>query len=136
MKDSSEDSDIDDDSWPEFSNEEMFVDDHNSSRLSIKSSVKKNKWKFRKQMKKFAKDKLLKHISDQEIKESALDNNPAPSNLRFRQKLDDYVLEILWERGKKNEIFSSRALVKAQENMKNNGTTGSPLGTLRSPQKR
>ena len=41
MKDSSEDSDIDDDSWPEFSNEEMFVDDHNSSRLSIKSKRKK-----------------------------------------------------------------------------------------------
>ena len=42
MKDSSEDSDIDGDSWPEFSDEEMFLDDHNSSRLSIKSKRKKN----------------------------------------------------------------------------------------------
>ena len=85
---------------------------------------------------KFAKDKLLKHISDQEIKESALDNNPAPSNFCFRQKLDDYLLQILSESGKKNEVFSSRALMKAQENIKNNGTTSLPLSTLRSPKKR
>ena len=112
----------------------MFLDYQNSSRLSIKSSVKNNKWKFRKKMKKFAKDKLLKQISD--LKESALDNNPAPSNFCFRQKLDDYLLQILSESGKKNEVFSSRALMKAQENIKNNGTTSLPLSTLRSPKKR
>ena len=105
----------------------MFLDYQNSSRLSIKSSVKKNEWKFRKL-------ELLKHISD--LKESALDNNPAPSNFCFRQKLDDYLLQILSESGKKNEVFSSRALMKAQENIKNNGTTSFPLGTLRSPKKR
>ena len=87
-------------------------------------------------MKKLAKDKLLKHISDQEIKEKALDNNPAPSNFCFRQKIDDYLLQILSESGKKNEFFSSRALMKTQENIKNNGTTSLPLGTLRSPKKR
>ena len=134
MKDSSEDSDFDDEAWPDFSKKEMFLEYQNSSRLSIKSSVKNNKWKFRKKMKKFAKDKLLKQISD--LKESALDNNPAPSNFCFRQKLDDYLLQILSESGKKNEVFSSRALMKAQENIKNNGTTSLPLGTLRSPKKR
>ena len=83
-------------------------------------------------MKKLAKDKLLKHISDQEVKERALDNNPAPSNFCFRQKIDDYLLQILSESGKKNELFSSRALMKTQENIKNNGTTNLPLGALRS----
>ena len=65
------------------------------------------------------KGKFLKYISDQEIKESMLDNNPAPSNFLSRQKLDDYMLEILSEAGKKDEIFSDRSLMKAQENLTN-----------------
>ena len=48
-----------------------------------------------------------------------LDNNPAPSNFLSRQKLDDYMLEILSEAGKKDEIFSDRSLMKAQENLTN-----------------
>ena len=56
-------------------------------------------------MKKWTKGKFLKHISDQEIKESILENNPVQSNFLSRQKLDDYLLEILSEPGKKDEIF-------------------------------
>ena len=48
-----------------------------------------------------------------------LDNNPAPNNFLSRQKLDDYMLEILSEAGKKDEIFSDRSLMKAQENLTN-----------------
>ena len=48
-----------------------------------------------------------------------LDNNPAPSNFLSRQKLDDYMLEILSEAGKKDEMFSDRSLMKAQENLTN-----------------
>ena len=61
----------------------------------------------------------MKHISDQEIKESILENNPVPSNFLYRQKLDDFLLKILLEAGKKEEIFSDRSLVKAQENLTN-----------------
>ena len=43
--------------------------------FSTKSSAKKNKGKFSKQLKKWAKAKFSKHISDQEIKESILENN-------------------------------------------------------------
>ena len=42
-----------------------------------------------KQLKKWAKAKVLKQISDQELKESILENNPVPRNFLFRQKLDD-----------------------------------------------
>ena len=35
------------------------------------------------------------------------------------QKLDDYLLEILSEAGKKDEIFSDRSLMKAQEKLTN-----------------
>ena len=93
----------------------MFQDEHTSSRFSTKSSVKKNKWKFSKQLKKWARSKFLKRISDQEIK----DNNPVPRNFLSRQKLDDYLLEILSEAGKEDEIFSDRSLMKAQENLTN-----------------
>ena len=48
-----------------------------------------------------------------------LDNNPAPSNFLSRQKLDNYMLEILSEAGNKDEIFSDRSLMKAQENLTN-----------------
>ena len=85
----------------------MSQDGHTSSRFSTKSSAKNNKQKFSKQLKKWAKGKYLKHISDQEIKESILENNPAPSNFLSRQKLDDYLLEILSEPGKKDGIFSA-----------------------------
>ena len=71
---------------------------------------KKEKWKFSKQSKKWAKAKFLKHIYDQEIKESILQNNPVPINFLSWQKLDDYLLEILSETGKKDEIFSDRPL--------------------------
>ena len=97
----------------------MSHDEHTSSRLSTKSSVKKSKCKFSKQLKKWAKGKFLKHISDQEIKESILENNPVPSNFLSQQKLDDYLLEILSEAGKKDEIFSDRSLMKGQENLTN-----------------
>ena len=59
----------------------------------------------------------MNHISDQEIKESLLDNNPTPSNFLSRQKLDKSLLEILSEGGKKDEIFSDRSLMKAQESL-------------------
>ena len=65
-----------------------------------------NKWKFSKRLKNWAKAKFLKHISDKEIKDSIWENNPVPSNLLFRQKLDGYFLEILSEAGKKDEISS------------------------------
>ena len=81
----------------------MFQDEHTSSRFSTKSSVKKNK----------------------EIKESISENNPVPSNFLSRQKPDEYLLEILSEAGKKDEIFSDRSLMKAQENLTN---TMGPLG--------
>ena len=97
----------------------MSQDKHTSSRFSTKSSAKKNKSKFRKQFKKWAKGKFLKHISNQEIKESILKNNPVPINFLSRQKLDDYLLEVLSETGKKDEIFSDRSLMKPQENLTN-----------------
>ena len=80
----SEDSDMDNGSSSESSKDEMSQDEHTSSRLSVMSSAKKNKWKFSKQLKKWAKGKFLKHISDQIIKESILENNPAPSNFLSR----------------------------------------------------
>ena len=80
-----------------------------------------------KQLKKWAKAKVLKQISDQEVKESILENNPVPRNFLFRQKLDDYLLEILSEAGKKDEIFSDRSLMKEQENLTN---IMGPLGRL------
>ena len=64
---------IDNGSSSESSKEEMFQDKHTSSRFSTKSSEKKNKWKFSKQLKNWSKAKFLKHISDQEIKESILE---------------------------------------------------------------
>ena len=113
---SSEDSDIDNDSSSESSKEEMSQDEHTSSRFSTRSSAKNNKWKFSKQLKTWAKSK---QTSDQEIKESISDNNPAPSNFLSRQKLDDCFLDIFSEAGKKDEIFSDRSLMKAQENLTN-----------------
>ena len=53
----------------------MSQDKHASLMFSTKSSAKKNKGKFSKQLKKWAKAKFSKHISDQEIKESILENN-------------------------------------------------------------
>ena len=71
---------VDNDSSSESSKEEMSLDEHTSSWFSIKSSGKKNKWKFSKQLKQWAKSKVLKHVSNQEVKESILENNPVPSN--------------------------------------------------------
>ena len=61
----------------------------------------------------------MKRISDQEIKESILENNPVPSNFLSRQKLDDYLLKILLEAGKKDEIFSDRSQMRTKENLTN-----------------
>ena len=78
-------------------------------------------------MKKWAKAEFLKHIYDQEIKDSILKNNPVPSNFFSRQKLNEYWLEILSEAGKKDEIFSDRSLMKEQKNLTN---IMGPLGYL------
>ena len=50
--------------------------------------------------------------TDQEIKESILENNPVPSNFLSRQKLDEYLLKNLLEPGKKDEIFSDRSQMR------------------------
>ena len=55
---SSEDSDIDNGSSSESSKEEMSQDEHTLSRLSTRSPAKKYKWKFSKQLKKWAKAKF------------------------------------------------------------------------------
>ena len=78
-------------------------------------------------MKRWAKGKFLKHSSDQEIKEGILENNTEPSNFPSRQNLDDYLLEILSEAGKKNGIFSDRSSMEAQGNLTN---IMRPLGRL------
>ena len=70
-------------------------------------------------MKKWAKATFLKHISDQKIKESVLENNPVPSNFLSRQKVHDYLMEIISESGKKDEIFTDKSLMKAKENLTN-----------------
>ena len=41
---------------------------HTSSKFSTKSSAKKNKWKFNKQLKKWAKAKFLKNILTSKLK--------------------------------------------------------------------
>lgn len=41
------------------------------------------------------KREISKYVSDQGIKDSILEMNPAPSNLLSQQKLDDYLLKIL-----------------------------------------
>ena len=126
-----EHSDIGNGSSSESSKEETSQDEHTSS-----SSVQNNRWKFSKQLKKWTKDKFLKHISSQEIKESILENTQVPSNFLSWQKLDDYLLEVLSEAGKLDEIFSDRSMLKDKSFDKHNGSNGSPLVTLRSPQKR
>ena len=92
---------------------------------SLPGLQREKKRKFSKQLKKWVKDKFLKHISDQEIKESILENNP--SNFFSWQKLDDHLLEILSEAKRKDKIFSDRSLTKAQENLTN---IMGPLGCL------
>ena len=77
--------------------------------------MQNNRCKFSKQLKKWTKDKFLKHISSQEIKESILENTPVPSNFLSWQKLDYYLLEVLSEAGKLDEIFSDRSMLKAQK---------------------
>ena len=126
-----EHSDIGNGSSSESSKEETSQDEHTSS-----SSVQNNRWKFSKQLKKWTKDTFLKHISSQEIKESILENTQVPSNFLSWQKLDDYLLEVLSEAGKLDEIFSDRSMLKDRSFDKHNGSNGSPLVTLRSPQKR
>ena len=126
-----EHSDIGNGSSSESSKEETSQDEHTSS-----SSVQNNRWKFSKQLKKWTKDKFLKHISSQEIKESILENTQVPSNFLSWQKLDDYLLEVLSEAGKLDEIFSNRSMLKDRSFDKHNGSNGSPLVTLRSPRKR
>ena len=70
----------------------------------------------------------MKRISDQEIKESILDNNPVSSNFLSQQILNDYLLEILSEAGKKDKIFSDTwSLMKALKNLTN---IMRPLGRL------
>ena len=80
-------------------------------------------------IKKRTKAKFLKYISDQEINKSILENNPVPSKVLCGEKLDDYWLEILSKAGKKDDEGTGKF-------DKHNETTGLPLGTLRSPQKR
>ena len=73
------------------------------------------------------KREILKHNSDQGIKDSILEMNPVPSKFFSQQKLDDYLLEILSESGIKDKNFSDRSLIKAQENLTN---IIEPLGHL------
>ena len=134
MKDSSEDSDIDDDSWPEFSDEEMFLDDHNSSRLSIKSKQKKKKkWKFSKQLKKLAKDKFLNTFLTRKLKRvhwtitqhqviSVSGRKSMTTCWKFYQSL-----------GRRMKSFQIGHWWRHRKIWK---TMEPPLGTLRSPQKR
>ena len=67
---------------------------------------------------KVGQDQIFKTFLAKKLK-IVLENNPAPSNFLSRQNLYDYLLEILSETGKKDEIVSDRSLIKAQENLIN-----------------
>ena len=94
-RDSSEDSDSGEDS-EKSSEEEMPQDDH-YLRFSTKSSAVKrinrnliNNLKNEQKFKERTKDKNLKQIPDQEIKDSILNMNPVPSTFLSWQKFNGY----------------------------------------------
>ena len=59
----------------------------------------------------------MKHIPDKVLQKTILNHQPVPSNFIKKQKLDDYLLEILSEWGKKDEIFWEGSLMKSQVNL-------------------
>ena len=88
---------------------------------------------FSKQLKKWAKVKVLKQISDQKIKDNILENNLVPSKLMpsnlvpFSTKTR-WLLTANFIRGwEKDKIFSDRSLMKGQEDLTN---IMGPLGCL------
>ena len=78
---------------------------------------------FSKQLKKWAKAKVLKQISDQKIKDNILENHLVPSKL-----MPSNLVPFSTKRGwKEDKIFSDRSLMKGQENLTN---IMGPLGCL------
>ena len=62
--------------------------------------------------------------------------NPVPSIFLSKTKLDDYLLEILTELGKKGDIFSDRCLMNSESNLVSiMGSTSRVQDYLESPEK-
>lgn len=57
---------------------------------------------------------FLKQIPDRNLEETILSLNPVPSNFFCKQKMDEYLLEILRKWGKKDDIFSDMFLMKTK----------------------
>ena len=74
-------------------------------------------WKLSKSMKTCANKMFFKHIPNKAFEGTILSLNPVPSNVLSKQKLNDYLLEILTEWRKKDDIFSDSSLMKYQSNL-------------------
>ena len=97
------------------------------ARFTVASNKSQKDWKLPSEMKKYARKNFNSHISDKELEESILDDNPVPSNFMVPRALDVFFKEFLEEGGKHGVVQNDKSLMKSQQHIIN---IMGPLGKL------
>jgi len=71
-----------------------------------------NKWSMTDGMVQYVHDNFERYISEKDIKEGVLSNNPRPENLVPAKKLDDFLADLLKDRKKTQELAYEATLEK------------------------
>jgi len=96
-------------------------------RFRITTEEDLNKWSMTDGMVQYVHDNFERYISEKDIKEGVLSNNPRPENLVPAKKLDDFLADLLKDRKKTQELAYEATLEKVSN--KNLDVLG-PLGKL------
>ena len=78
-------------------------EESHKDRFKIVSENEKLKWKLPKSMANYANKYFEGYVPEDSLKESILCQNPVPDNLDNVKKLDNFLRDILKEKGKTNE---------------------------------
>ena len=73
-------------------------------RFEAQSEETQFDWELPQELKEYAEKYFYKFISEKDLKESVLKQNPVPGNLKKPGKLDDYFSEMLEKRKKKRDL--------------------------------
>ena len=107
---------------PSSSEDEKSREDRKRKRKSIHfdpAPIKTKSWSLPKSMAKYVSKNSREFISDKNLIETIMDENPVPSNIPAIPTLDDYLSAMLEEKRKYFEITRERSLTRIQNKVRN-----------------
>ena len=85
------------------------------SRFELEGESNSKGWDLSSGLASYLNKYMSTHVSEKDIRERILQNNPVPRNVKVCQRLDEYIKELLLENKKSSTLYHEKILKRIQE---------------------